>query len=47
VIGAGFEAYGLAPLTRVLGIDHKKAAEICRGGLDAAKNKKNHIYNYL
>ncbi|KAF8532070.1 S-adenosyl-L-methionine-dependent methyltransferase [Trichophaea hybrida] len=42
----GFESYGLAPLTRILGMDHKKATKICRDGLDVCKNKRTHIYNY-
>lgn len=42
----GFEAYALAPLTRILGMGHAEAMQICKGGIMASKNKHAHVYNY-
>ncbi|CCX13050.1 Similar to tRNA1(Val) (adenine(37)-N6)-methyltransferase; acc. no. C6X2D2 [Pyronema omphalodes CBS 100304] len=42
----GFEAYALAPLTRILGMGHEEAMQICKGGIMASKNKNAHVYNY-
>jgi hypothetical protein len=43
----GIEAFGLAPLTRVLGMGKEEAIAICRDALAAMKMKGTHIYNYL
>lgn len=43
----GFEAYGIAPFTRILGLSHQDAAKVCRDALDDIKNKNTHVYNFL
>ncbi|KAF8243752.1 S-adenosyl-L-methionine-dependent methyltransferase [Wilcoxina mikolae CBS 423.85] len=43
----GIEAFGLAPLTRVLGFGKEEAMEICREALAAMKTKGSHTYNYF
>lgn len=40
----GFHSYGLAALTRILGLDPDEADKVCTGGLAATKDKKNHMY---
>ncbi|KAI5811870.1 S-adenosyl-L-methionine-dependent methyltransferase [Pyronema omphalodes] len=40
----GFESYGMAAFTRVLGMETDKARAICNAGLAAIRNKNYHIY---
>lgn len=41
----GFESYGLAAFTRVLGMDVDMARELCKAARLAAQNKNYHIYS--
>jgi len=43
----GIEAYALAGLTRILGMDPVVAAQLCRDALAAVKNKNTHMYSLL
>ena len=43
----GFEAYAMAPFTRVLGMTQEQAAKICTDSVIAVKNKNHHMYSYL
>jgi hypothetical protein len=40
----GFESYGIAAFTRVLGMEVEKARALCDGALSAARNKNYHMY---
>ncbi|KAI5845500.1 S-adenosyl-L-methionine-dependent methyltransferase [Tricharina praecox] len=42
----GYEAYGMGPLTRILGFEHAKAKKICDDAFAAVKNKNYHVYNH-
>lgn len=42
----GFESYGMAAFTRILGMDVKKARAICEGARLAARNKNYHVYSF-
>jgi hypothetical protein len=42
-----FEAYGLALFTRVLGMEHEEAMQLCKDAFAAVKNRQNHTYTYL
>jgi hypothetical protein len=39
-----FHAYGLAALTRILGMNVEEADALCRGGIQATRNKNSHTY---
>lgn len=41
------ESYGLAALTRVLGMAPDEAKAVCRAGLLDVRNKNCHMYNHL
>ncbi|KAI5844901.1 S-adenosyl-L-methionine-dependent methyltransferase [Tricharina praecox] len=41
---AAFLSYGMAALTRVLGMDHEVARKICHDGYQATMNKNTHMY---
>jgi hypothetical protein len=40
----GYESYGMAVFTRVLGMDSEKARRLCREATEASRNKNYHIY---
>lgn len=40
----GFESYGMAAFTRVLGMDAAEARGICERALQDARNKNYHVY---
>ena len=40
----GFEAYGMACFTRVLGYSEEKARELCQDAISASRNKNYHLY---
>jgi hypothetical protein len=42
----GYEAYGLAIMTRMLGMDVDEAAKICKAAWTTAKLKSVHGYNW-
>ncbi|KAI5819329.1 S-adenosyl-L-methionine-dependent methyltransferase [Pyronema omphalodes] len=42
----GFESYGMAVFTRVLGMDVDEARDICQRAVKAARNKNYHVYSY-
>ncbi|KAI5819280.1 S-adenosyl-L-methionine-dependent methyltransferase [Pyronema omphalodes] len=42
----GFESYGMAVFTRVLGMEIEEARGICRRSVEASQNKNFHIYTY-
>jgi len=42
----GYEAYGLAIMTRTLGMDSEEAGKICKAAWNAAKQKGMHAYNW-
>ena len=39
-----FTAYGMAALTRVLGIDTEEATKLCDLAYASTKDKRNHMY---
>ncbi|KAI5800578.1 S-adenosyl-L-methionine-dependent methyltransferase [Pyronema domesticum] len=41
----GFESYGMALFTRILGMDVDKARKICEKGLMDTRNKNYHVYD--
>lgn len=41
---SGFEAYGMALFTRVLGMDSEEAAKVVKGGLTECRDRKVHSY---
>jgi hypothetical protein len=41
----GFESYGMAAFTRILGMDADEARGICERGLAACRNKNFHCYS--
>ena len=43
----GVEAYALAGLTRILGMDAADATKLCDDAVAAVKNKNTHMYSYL
>ncbi|KAA8896239.1 S-adenosyl-L-methionine-dependent methyltransferase [Sphaerosporella brunnea] len=43
----GFQAYGMAVFTRVLGMDPLRAKQVCDDALKAVRNKNFHLYNHL
>ncbi|KAF8536583.1 putative TAM domain methyltransferase [Trichophaea hybrida] len=43
----GFEAYGMAPLTRILGMSREDALQVFVNGVKGLKNKNYHCYNFL
>lgn len=44
-VETGFESYGMALFTRVLGMDAEEAHGVCQRALEAARNKNYHIYS--
>jgi hypothetical protein len=40
----GFESYGMAAFTRVLGMEDEKASAICEAASAASRNKNYHVY---
>jgi len=42
---AGFSSYGMAALTRIMGVSHEDAEKICHDGYQAARNKNTHMYS--
>jgi hypothetical protein len=45
-IETAFDAYSLAPLTRILGLSHAEAVKISQDAVAAARNKNVHMYTY-
>lgn len=45
-IETGYEAYGIAPFTRNLGMKIEEAKRVCRDATRAAKNKAYHCYSF-
>lgn len=43
----GLEAYGMAPLTRILNMPTAEAQNVFANAHKAVKNKNFHTYNYL
>ncbi|KAI5820500.1 S-adenosyl-L-methionine-dependent methyltransferase [Pyronema omphalodes] len=43
---SGCEAYGMAPFTRVLGMEKDEAAKVCREAVEAIRNRGTHVYSY-
>jgi hypothetical protein len=43
----GCEAYGMAPFTRILGMDKDEATKTCRDAFADIKNKNYHMYTPL
>ncbi|KAF8532651.1 hypothetical protein BDD12DRAFT_765176, partial [Trichophaea hybrida] len=43
----GFEAYGMAAMTRILGMSKEDATEVFTDALKGVRNKNYHIYNFL
>lgn len=43
----GFEAYAMAPFTRVLGMSQEEAAKVILNSVISVKNKNTHMYSYL
>jgi hypothetical protein len=43
----GFEAYGMAALTRVLGMKKEDAQKVFADAVKGVKNKNHHTYNFL
>lgn len=41
----GFESYGMALFTRILGMDVDEARKICTNALRDARNKNYHVYD--
>lgn len=44
---SGFESYGMAAFTRVLGMEVEEARSICDAAVSAIRNKNYHIYTTL
>lgn len=42
----GYAAYGLAPMTRILGMDPAQAERICAEAFASVKNKNQHAYSH-
>ncbi|KAI5842817.1 S-adenosyl-L-methionine-dependent methyltransferase [Tricharina praecox] len=43
----GYEAYGMAFLTRILGMENEDALKLCKDALEAVRNKRVHVYGYM
>jgi hypothetical protein len=42
----GYAAYGMVPMTRILGMDTKEAEKLCNDAFIAVKNKNEHLYSH-
>jgi hypothetical protein len=42
-----YEAYGMAPLTRILGMSKEEALEVFAEAVKGVRNKNFHGYNFL